>query len=102
MIVAGLTVNQDTTTTTITATTDSATYGDESAVVFSVQVTTTNPASQSELNGETVTVNVGSASCIVTLDATGFGSCSIGNTDLAVGGPYSVSASYAGDSNLQG
>ena len=53
-------------------------------------------------DGETVTVNVGSASCIVTLNATGFGSCSIGNTDLAVGGPYSVSASYAGDSNLQG
>ena len=49
-----------------------------------------------------MTVNVGSTTCTVTLDASGTGTCTIGNTALAVGGPYAVSASYAGDSNLQG
>jgi hypothetical protein len=49
-------------------------------------------------NGESVTVKVGSASCVVTLSA-GKGTCSIGSSALAAGS-YSVSASYAGDTNL--
>jgi hypothetical protein len=47
---------------------------------------------------ESATVHVGSANCTAPL-AGGKGTCTIGNTALAVG-TYSVSANYGGDVNL--
>jgi hypothetical protein len=96
-----VTVTSDSTTTTLTATPASAAFGNESATAFAVVVTTGNgevlPAS-----GEQVTVNVGTAHCIVTLVPGGHGgsgSCTISDTALP-SGPYTASATYGGDGDL--
>jgi hypothetical protein len=93
-----LTVNKDTTSTTISESPTSVTYGHESASVFSVTVTT--HYGEAVPNGETVTVPVGSVKCTVVLTS-GKGTCTIANTALAVGS-YPVSATYGGDANLSG
>jgi hypothetical protein len=73
-------------------------YGNESASVFSLIVTThfggTVP------NGETVPVLVGSVTCTAVLKG-GRGTCTIAATALPAG-PYPVSAAYGGDANLSG
>jgi hypothetical protein len=70
--------------------------------VFTVTVLTGNGE---ELPGtENVTVDVGTATCVAHVAAApggGSGSCSIGNSDLAVG-TYTASTSYLGDTELQG
>jgi hypothetical protein len=66
-------------------------------VVFSVTVTTGD--GEAVPNGETVTVHAGSVTCTVTLHA-GTGTCTIVNSALLVGGPYAVTVSYSGDSDL--
>jgi len=91
-------VVKDTTTTTVSQWPTTVTYGDESVAVFSVTVTTKH--GETVPNGETVTVDVGSASCTATLSADK-GSCTIAKTALPVGW-YSVSATYGGDANLDG
>ncbi len=96
----GLTVTKDgSTTTTVSESSTSVSYGAESASTFSVQVTTGN--GEPVPNGETLTVSVGTAMCVATLSS-GVGSCTLPNTALPAGGPYAVSATYAGDGNLPG
>ncbi len=91
-----LTVNKDATVTTVSELPTSVTYGDESASVFSADVTT--HYGEAVPDSETVTVQVGSATCTATLKG-GKGTCTIANTALAVGS-YDVSATYGGDANL--
>jgi hypothetical protein len=83
------------TTTTVAENTTSVVYGTESAASFSVTITT--GSSTPIPDGETATINVGPASCVAQL-VSGSGSCSLTDTALAIGGPYPLSASYAGDS----
>ena len=97
----GLTVTKDSTTAGISESPTSVVFGDESASLFTATVTTGNhevlPASESG------TVNVGTASCPVTLAPGGnggSGTCMIANSALAVGGPYSVTFTYGGDGDL--
>ena len=92
-------VSQDATTTTVSVSPTSATYGNEGSSTFSVTVVATH--GEAVPNGETVLVSVngGSATCTVTL-AAGAGTCAIANTGLPVGGPYTVAATYGGDANL--
>jgi hypothetical protein len=98
-----LAVTQDTTTTTVSESPNPITYGNESAVLFSATVSTrfgeTVPSGTI-----TVKVNGGTATCAATLPTT---SCSLpntnaGNTALGAGGPYTVSATYGGITNLSG
>jgi hypothetical protein len=96
--IAKLTVNKDATTTTVSESPTSVTYGHESAAVFSAVVTTHYGEAVS--NGEAVTVQVGSATCKVVLENTK-GTCTIADTALATGS-YTVSATYGGDANLGG
>jgi uncharacterized repeat protein (TIGR01451 family) len=89
-------VKKDSSTVKVSLSPASVTVGSESTVVFSVTVSTAN--SEPVPNTETVTVHVGSVSCVVTLVA-GKGTCTIANNAL-VAGTYSVSATYASDANL--
>jgi uncharacterized repeat protein (TIGR02543 family) len=91
-----LSVAKDTTTTTVSQTPSSVVYGDESAAVFSVSVTSHD--GEAVPSAEKVSVKVGTASCTVTLSA-GKGSCTVANSALGVGSD-AVSASYGGDTNL--
>ena len=86
------------TSTTVSESPTSVTYGHESASVFSVTVTT--HYGEAVPNGETVTVTVGSVTCKVALNS-GKGTCTIADTALAVG-TYPVSATYGGDASLNG
>ncbi|HUE08785.1 MAG TPA: Ig-like domain-containing protein, partial [Acidimicrobiales bacterium] len=95
------TIKQDSTTTKVSETPTSVAFGSESTSVFTVTVTTGNgeplPAT------EPVTVTVGSTSCVASVAPSGdggTGTCNIGNSALAVGGPYKVKASYSGDVDL--
>jgi hypothetical protein len=89
-------VTKDSTTTTVTLSPSSVKSGAESAAIFTVTVKTAG--GEAVTNGETVKVTVGTTTCTATLSG-GKGTCSIGNTALAVG-TYSVIAAYAGDANL--
>jgi hypothetical protein len=89
-------VKKDATTLKVSLSPSSVTLGAESLVTFSVSLTTGN--GEIVPNGESVTVKVGSTSCVVTLSA-GKGTCFLANSALGAGS-YSVSASYAGDINL--
>ncbi len=91
-----LTVGKDASATTVSESPTSVTYGDESASVFSANVTT--HYGEAVPDSETVTVSVGSATCTATLKS-GKGTCTIANSALAVGS-YDVSATYGGDANL--
>jgi trimeric autotransporter adhesin len=99
---AAFEVTEDSTTTSLAASPGSEPYGNEGATSFTVTVTTyygeVIPSST-----ETVTVDVGSTSCIATLapdvGVGGEGSCSIGNAVLSVG-DYTASAMYSGDDDL--
>ena len=84
----GYVVTQDSTTTGLTTNSASQAYGSEQSTTFTVTVRTGNgeplPASES------VTVSVGTTSCVATLapnSTGGRGGCAIGATDLNVG-PY--------------
>ncbi len=79
-------------------------YGYEQDAVFNVSVTSTGGAPATA--GDTVTVTASqqnSATCVATLNAQGQGSCSIGSTAVRAssnGATMSLSAAFAGDSNL--
>jgi hypothetical protein len=96
------TVAKDTTTATVSETPSTVTYGNESASTFTVTVTTGHhellPATES------VTVNVGTASCIASVSPSGnggSGTCTITNAALAASGTvYAVTATYGGDTDL--
>jgi len=95
-------VNKDNTSTSVSVSPAQATYGNESASVFTVNVTTTH--GESLPTTDQVTVHVGSDSCIASVAPStggGTGSCTIGNIDLgAHNTPYTVTASYPGDADL--
>ncbi|MGO9965146.1 MAG: hypothetical protein ACLPUG_17175 [Acidimicrobiales bacterium] len=93
-----LIVTDDTTSTTVSESPTTITYGNEAASVFSVAITT--HYGESVPDGEAVTTTVGSVPCKVVLKSDK-GTCTIGNTALAVGS-YPVSATYPGDANLSG
>ena len=98
----GYVVTQDSTTTGLTTNSASQAYGSEQSTTFTVTVRTGN--GESLPAAENVTVHVGTTSCPVTLapNATGGrGGCSIGPTDLGVG-PYTATATYAGDTDVSG
>ena len=100
----GLTVNKDTTTTSVSASPSSASYAKETGVAFTVNVA---PHYGEPLPGtdESVTIHVASASCTALLSPTAHGasgSCQLAVAVLPVGGPYVVSATYLGDSDLVG
>ena len=98
----GLTVIKDTTVTTVSASPSSAFYATETGVIFTVSVA---PHYGEPLPGtnESVTVHVGSTSCTALLTPTAHGatgSCQLAVAVLPVGGPYAVSVTYLGDSDL--
>jgi hypothetical protein len=101
-VMDGFVVSRDTTKLSLTASPSPVTYGNETTTVFTVTLLTGNGE---ELSGpEGVTVDVGTTSCPVTLKPTalgGSGTCSIGNSAL-IGGSYSASVNYPGDTDLQG
>ena len=95
--ISKLGVNKDVTLTArLSESPTGVTYGNESASVFSVVIT--SHFGEVAPNAETVTVHVGSATCTASL-AGGKGACSVGNSALPVG-TYSVSANYGGDADL--
>jgi hypothetical protein len=87
-----------TTRTTVAESPTKVTYGDESASLFSVTVTTHDGAAVP--NGEKVTVHVGAIRCTTALKE-GKGTCRVAKTALPAGS-YPVSATYGGDANLRG
>jgi hypothetical protein len=96
-----LTVNKDTTTTTVSGSATTVIYGNEGASLFTVTVTTAHH--EVVPTTESVTVNVGSSSCaasIVPGASGGSGTCQLGNTALRAGGPYAVTTTYAGGTDL--
>ena len=93
-----LVVSKDTTRISVSESPNRVTYGNESASVFFVTVTT--HFGEAVPNGEKVSVSVGSVTRTVVLKG-GKGTCTIANTDLQVG-LYPVSATYGGDANLSG
>jgi hypothetical protein len=96
----GLTVTAGRVTAVAAESETKVTYGSESGVTFTAQLTaegsTPMPA------GETAVIRVGSASCDATLSggATSTGTCTIAPTALAPGAGYAVTAEYPGDENL--
>ena len=95
-------VSPDTTSLSLTALAAPVTFGQESTTLFTVTLKTGNGE---ELAGpEKVTVDVGTTSCQAILAPValgGSGSCSIGASAL-IGGSYTASAAYLGDTDLQG
>ena len=97
-----LVVSQDLTATVVQELPTTIAYGSEQKVVFGVAVATGNaeelPATES------VTINVGSASCVASLTPIpivgAIGSCTITAAALPVGS-YKVSTSYPGDTDLK-
>jgi len=98
VITTKLTVYKDSTSSTVSESPTSATYGHELAVLFSVSVTTHYGEAVPDV--ESVVVQIGSVACTSELKA-GKGTCAIASTELGAGA-YSVSAGYGGDANLDG
>lgn len=93
-----ITVLQDSTTTTITYSTNTVVYGNESSVVFTPTVTTGHGEVVPNGSVITVSINSGAATCTVTIGTNT--TCTIGTTALLVGGPFTVSASFGSTANL--
>ncbi|MGA2805511.1 MAG: Ig-like domain repeat protein, partial [Acidimicrobiales bacterium] len=93
-----LSVRKDTTRITVSESPTNVTYGQESASVFSVTVTTRY--GEAVPDGEKVRVAIGSVTRTVVLK-NGNGTCTMTNNALQPGS-YPVLASYGGDPNLSG
>ena len=93
-----LSVRKDTTRITVSESPTNVTYGQESASVFSVTVTTRY--GEAVPDGEKVRVAIGSVTRTVVLK-NGNGTCTMTNNALQ-SGSYPVLASYGGDPNLSG
>jgi hypothetical protein len=91
-------VSKNTTLTNVSESPSNITYGNESASVFSVTVTSHYGVAVPV--GEKVTVHVGPVVCTVKLKG-GKGTCRISKSALSVG-IYLVSAAYDGDAELSG
>ena len=94
-----LNITKDNSHTTVSESASNAAVGSEGSVLFTATVTSNY--GEAIPAGEGVTIHVGSASCNATTNGSGSASCSIGNSALS-SGTYSVSATYAGDSNING
>ena len=92
------TVKSDRTTSKVSISPNSVSYGDEAASVFTASIATRY--GEAVPNGEKVTVHIGSAKCTAVLKR-GRHTCKIANSALPVGS-YSVSVTYGGDANLIG
>jgi hypothetical protein len=92
-----LTVSKDSTTTTVSESPTSVVYGSESGVTFTAGVT--SHFGEAIPSGDTITVSNGVTTlCTITLPAT---TCNTTATALVVSGaPYTVTATYNGDTNL--
>jgi hypothetical protein len=100
-IAGGLTVTGGRTITSVSASPSSeVTYGEESTVEFTAEVTAENGTPLP--SGETAHIHIGSQECTVTLSGgeASRGKCTIAAAALAGGARYPVSAEYAGDDNL--
>jgi hypothetical protein len=75
----------------------SVAYGD----VVTLSGELTDATDHTALPGKTVTFHVGSDACGATTDSTGAASCQVMLLDLPSGGPYQVSASFAGEPDYQ-
>jgi hypothetical protein len=93
---ASFAVDRDAVTIKVSESQTTVSVGDESQAVFTASLTTSN--GESDPNGETVIVDLGTTSCIVTL-SNDTGTCTIGNSALRAGS-YAVLASFGGDLNL--
>jgi hypothetical protein len=95
-----ITVNQDTSTTGLSLSSSSATYGSEGTETFSVTVTPNTPTSPTG----TVAIMNGSTTLCTTdsLNASGHANCSFSSaTQLGASATaYPITAAYAGDSNF--
>jgi hypothetical protein len=93
----------DTTTATLSESPTTVTYGNESASLFTITVVTGNHEQLPSTDPTLITV--GSTSCTANVAPSGnggSGSCSITNTALPYSAtPYSVTATYGGDAQLQ-
>ena len=94
-----LTIGEQTTTTALSLSTSSTSYGNESKVSFRVTVTPLIAGTPTGL----VTVATGSTT-LCTFDLSSATSCTTGDTKLGPSGaaPYPVTASYAGDASFSG
>ncbi len=94
-----ITVNKDTSTTTVSETPTSVVFGSEASSTFTVAVTTGHGENLPAV--ENVTVNVGSASCVAAVAITKTGTCSISASALpASTTAYTVTAAYPGDADI--
>jgi len=85
------------TTTTVWESKAWASYGHEDKVSFGVDVVPTGGGAGP--TGDAVTIDIGSASCVVTL-SDGKGTCTIGASALLIGSGYPVTAAFTGDSGF--
>jgi hypothetical protein len=85
------------TTTTVSESSTWAWYGHEGSVSFGVDVAPTGGGTGP--TGDTVTIDIGTASCVATLSA-GKGWCTIASTALLVGSGYPVTAAFTGDTGF--
>jgi hypothetical protein len=76
-------------------------YGLENTVGFTAHVIPSSGGFGGGLDGDSVTINIGTASCVATL-LHGLATCAIGSRALPVGGPYPVTATFAGDTSYGG
>ena len=100
-IPAVVTVTQATSTTSVSVLPSTVSFGNVDAAVFTVTVDPQYPAPATG----TVTVSSGAtALCTVTLttSSSDTGTCSTSPLALPVGGPYALTAAYAGDANVAG
>ena len=94
-----LNITKDNSHSTVSESASNAAVGSEGSVLFTAKVSSNN--GESIPLGESVTIHVGSASCLATTNGSGSASCSISNGALGAG-TYAVSATYGGDSNING
>ncbi len=94
-----LNITKDTSKTSVSESASNAVVGSEGSVLFTATVT--SYYGEAIPAGESVTIHVGSASCNATTNGSGLASCSLANSALPFGN-YAVSATYAGDSNING
>ena len=94
-----LNISKENGRTSVSESASNAAVGSEGSVLSTAKV----PSNYEESvpSGEIVTIHVGSASSNATANGSGLASCSISNSAIAFGN-YSVSATYAGDSNING
>ncbi len=90
---------KDSTTTAVAESETSTTFGAENTAIFTVTITP--GLGETGPSGDSVLIHIGTAQCAAFL-TNGVGTCHIGATELPVGGPYAVSATFPGDAKFTG